>query len=100
MYTISENLEYLREPENQCREHAVLVYLKKTNQRMETIGHIPDAFIKVVDGLMSQWKAPQVIDKTDGKHGVVLEGASVSGGEIEISCIYCLYVAKAHKSIV
>ena len=67
---------------------------------METIGHIPDAFIKVVDGLMSQWKAPQVIDKTDGKHGVAIEGASVSGGEIEISCIYCLYVAKAHKSIV
>ena len=54
MYTIGENLECLREPENQCKEHAALVYLKKTNQRMETIGHIPDAFIKLVDGLMSQ----------------------------------------------
>ena len=49
---------------------------------------------------MSQWKAPQLVDKTDGKYRVALEGPSVSGGEIEISCISCLYVAKAHKSIV
>ena len=37
-------------------EHIISIYSKKTNERMKTIGHIPDAMAKVLHGLMSEWK--------------------------------------------
>ena len=63
-----EELECLRNPENQHSEHAVSVRFKKNNQRMKFIGHITDALAKVAHGLMSEWRAFQVIVITDGKH--------------------------------
>ena len=56
------------------------------------------ALAKVFDGLMSRWKAPQVINKIDTKHRVAPEETWVSGGGSKTPCINILYVAKVHKS--
>ena len=53
---------------------------------------------KVVDGLMSWWKAPQVIKITDTKRRVAVEETWVSSGGRKTLCINILYVAKVHKS--
>ena len=79
-------------------EHKISVHPKKTNQRTKTIGRTPDTLAKVIDGLTSEWKALQMIDKTDRKDRVAPEGTWVHGGGIEIPCIYFLYWAKVHES--
>ena len=48
-----QKLECFREPKNWHSEHAVSVHPKKTYQTMKNIGHITDAFTKVVHGLKS-----------------------------------------------
>ena len=53
---------------------------------------------KVVDGLMSGWKAPQVINKINTKHRVAVQETWVSIGGSKTPCINTLYVAKVHKS--
>ena len=40
---------------------------KKINQRTKLVGYILDALTKEVDGLMSEWRDLQVIDKVDLK---------------------------------
>ena len=97
-YAIGEKLEYQRESENEHSEHVISVYSKKTNLGMKIIRQISDALAKVVDGLMSGWKAIQVIIKTDTKHRIAPEETWVSGGEIKFPCIHILYEAKVHKS--
>ena len=54
--------------------------------------------VEVVDGLISEWKTPQVIDKIDSKHRDAALGTWVSNRGIVIPCIYVLYGAKVHKS--
>ena len=53
---------------------------------------------KVVDGLMSWWKAPQVIKIIDTKRRVAVEETWVSSGGRKTLCINILYVAKVHKN--
>ena len=76
----------------------IAVYSKKTKQRMKTIGHNPDGLAKEVDGLMSELKTSQGIDKTNGKHRDVPERTWVFGGGIDNLSIYVLYGTKVHKS--
>ena len=45
-YTICDELKCFREPEDQFSKHTVSVYLKKTNQRMNVIEHIPDFWLR------------------------------------------------------
>lgn len=80
------------ESENQLNQHVLSIYLKKTIQRMKIIWHIPDALAKVVDGMMSERKVLQVIDKIDNKkQRTAPEGTWVSAGQIEIpSFIFCV----------
>ena len=66
---IGKKLECLRESGNQHSERVISVHSKKSNLRMKIIGHIPDAFVKVVDELMLERKYRQVIDKADGAKG-------------------------------
>ena len=48
----------MKTAKNQRSEYAVSVHSKKINQRIEIIGHIPDAFLaKVVHQLMAKWKS-------------------------------------------
>ena len=49
------------------------------------------------EGFMWEWNVYQVIVKTDGKHSGVLEKLQLSDAGTEITCIYFLYGAKAHK---
>ena len=67
-FTLCEELQCLREPEHQHSKHFVLIYSKKTNQRMKFIECIPDTMAKVVQGLISECKFNQLIVKFDGKH--------------------------------
>lgn len=53
LFTLSKLLKKL---EHQHSKHAISVYLKKTNQRMKSIRHIPDTMAKAVNGLMLEWK--------------------------------------------
>ena len=52
-YVIKKELECFRKPENQHSEHVVSVHLRKTNQRLKVIGHIPVVLSKVIHGLLS-----------------------------------------------
>ena len=54
------------------------------------VGHIHDAFTKVVDGMMPEWKDLQIIDKVDVKNRVP--------PGTEIPYIYSLQGANIHKS--
>ena len=47
--------------------HVMSVRSKKINQRTKLVGYNLDALTKEVDGLMSEWKDLQVIDKVDLK---------------------------------
>ena len=49
---------------------------------------------------MSERKVLQVITKIDGKYRATSEGIWVTGGGIEISCVYFLYEVRVHKSSV
>ena len=54
---MGEKLKCWRDLENEHGEYALSVHSKKINQRMEIIGHIPDAFLaKVILRLMPKWK--------------------------------------------
>lgn len=55
---------------------------------------------KISYGMMSERKVLQVITKIDGKYGATSEGIWVTGGGIEISCVYFLYEVRVHKSSV
>lgn len=55
---------------------------------MKIVRHIPDVLAKVNDGLRSEWKDLQVVNKVDGKSRVPSENY---GGEIEIpEFIFCM----------
>ena len=65
---------------------------------MKIIEHFQDALAIVVNGLMLEWKTPQVIDNIYWKYRDGPERSWVSVGGIEISCIQNLCGAKGHKS--
>ena len=62
----------LEKARNHHGEHAVSVHSKKTNQRMKTIGQIPDALAKVVHKMMPESKFLQGTENNYGKHRDVL----------------------------
>ena len=67
---------------------------------MKVFRYIRDNLAKVVHELMAEWKVHHVLAKADGKHRDAPEGTWMSVSRIEISCIYFLYGAKAHKNSV
>ena len=71
--------------------------MKKTNQGKKIFKDIPEDVAKVVHEMMSKWRTPQVIDKTDEEHRDTPEKAWVSGDGIEIICVYILNGAKFYK---
>ena len=46
----------LEEPEHQHSKHIISFHLKKTNERVKVIEHIPDTLTKVFHGLTSEFK--------------------------------------------
>lgn len=60
--------------ENTHSEGTVSVHSKETNQRMKIIEHIPDALVKVVHGIVLDWKVLQVMGNIDEKHWGTPEG--------------------------
>ena len=83
-YTIGKTLECLRKSINQHSELSISIHSNKTNQRKKIIEHIPDAFVKVVGRIISEWKNCRMIDKVDVKNRVLPEGKKVPSGENEI----------------
>ena len=80
-------------------KHAVSVYSRKINQRMEFVEHIPDTVAKLFHGLMPEWKFLQLIAKIYEKHRGVTEEKWVPVGGIDISCFYFLHEVKAPKVV-
>ena len=66
----------MKKPENQHSENSV--HWERINQNLKIIGHNSGALIKVVHGMILQWKVFQMTTKTDGDNRSV---------ELEIPCI-------------
>ena len=66
-YTWCKELKCFIEPEYQDNAHTDLVHLKDTNQKLKVIEHILDSLVKVVQGIMLDWKVLQVIVKINGR---------------------------------
>ena len=82
----------LRELESQHSEHVISGHSKKNNEKTKINRYIPDPLVKAVDGLMSEWKDLQVIDKIDVKNMVPPEEARVPVVELRFlaSIIICM----------
>ena len=54
LFTLCEELKYLREPLHQRNEHAVSVCSMKTNHRIKLIEQFPGAIAKVIHGVLKK----------------------------------------------
>lgn len=86
--------ESLRESRNYLHEHFISTQPKRTSRRIKVIGQSSDALSKVVDGLMSAWKAlGKALGKWWKKLMKDIELKCMSGDEIKNPCMYCLFGA-------
>lgn len=54
--------------ENTHSEDTVSAHSMETNHRMKITEHIPDALVKLVHGIVLDWKVLQVMGNIDEKH--------------------------------
>ena len=92
-YKVGEELECLREPENEFSKHATSVNTEETqrNEQKRIVGHMPDALSEMVFKLLSEWEVLNITIEITGKHRRAPVGTWVPGGGIEIPCTYFLY---------
>ena len=100
-YKVGEELECLREPENEFSKHAISVNTEETQRNEQKIFflHMPDVLSEMVFKLLSEWKVSTITTKITWIHRRASEGTWVPGVGIEMSCTYFLYGAKIHKNV-
>lgn len=94
-FSSGTELECKLEPENEHSDSAIVVKKGDT-----TVGHIPEGLCQPLTKLFKDGKIAEIKSEIIGEPRSAAEGTFVSGGGLEIPCVYRLFGLRNNKTLV